>query len=310
MGRKLTTEEFIKRAIVIHKGRYDYSKVDYTNAKTKVVINCENHGEFMQTPEKHLRGNGCAKCSRPIPIDTEDLVNRFIDVHGDKYDYSNVNLQGSFIKDCITCKDHGDFMQYYSQHLNLAGCPKCGILNTQMKIRKSLLKSKFEGIVQPEDHKLIPLTKGKFAKVDNEDFERVRDHFWNYNEGRALGKSGLMHRFIMNCPSDKIVDHINHDALDNRKINLRIGSRQNNNVNTRSRGGSSKYKGVSFATDGSKWISRLKHKDKTYRLGRFTNEEDAGRAYDLKAVEIHGEWAYQTLNFPELLPEYLKQLKK
>ena len=60
---KLTTEEFIAKAKVVHGDRYDYSKVEYVNNKTKVCILCEEHGEFMQSPSMHLRGHGCAKCS-------------------------------------------------------------------------------------------------------------------------------------------------------------------------------------------------------------------------------------------------------
>ena len=60
---KLTTEKFIARAKGVHGDRYDYSKVQYVNNKTKVCILCKKHGEFMQSPSMHLRGHGCAKCS-------------------------------------------------------------------------------------------------------------------------------------------------------------------------------------------------------------------------------------------------------
>ena len=62
MPKKLTREEFIRRANEIHKGRYDYSKVEYVNSYTKVCIICPEHGAFMQTPTIHLGGHGCRKC--------------------------------------------------------------------------------------------------------------------------------------------------------------------------------------------------------------------------------------------------------
>ena len=61
---KLTTEEFIAKAKAVHGDRYDYSKVEYMGIKTKVSIVCKEHGEFLQSPQKHLAGQGCIKCHR------------------------------------------------------------------------------------------------------------------------------------------------------------------------------------------------------------------------------------------------------
>ena len=63
-GRRLTTEEFIKKAKEVHGDKYDYSKVEYKNTSTKVCIICPEHGEFWQTPNEHLQGHGCRKCSK------------------------------------------------------------------------------------------------------------------------------------------------------------------------------------------------------------------------------------------------------
>ena len=60
---KLTTEEFIAKAKAVHGNRYDYSKVEYVNSKTKVCIVCKEHGDFWQSPIKHLHGQKCAKCA-------------------------------------------------------------------------------------------------------------------------------------------------------------------------------------------------------------------------------------------------------
>lgn len=63
-NKKLTTEEFIKRAKEVHGDKYDYSKVEYKNNKTPVTIICPIHGEFQQRPSNHLNGNGCKKCKK------------------------------------------------------------------------------------------------------------------------------------------------------------------------------------------------------------------------------------------------------
>ena len=60
--KKLSRDEFIKRANEVHKSRYDYSKVQYINGTTKVIIICPVHGEFLQTPQSHLNGQGCKQC--------------------------------------------------------------------------------------------------------------------------------------------------------------------------------------------------------------------------------------------------------
>ena len=62
MSKKLTQEEFIKKAKVIHGNKYDYSQVKYINTKTKVLIICPQHGEFLQVSGNHLRGQGCPYC--------------------------------------------------------------------------------------------------------------------------------------------------------------------------------------------------------------------------------------------------------
>ena len=66
---KLTTEEFIKKAQAVHGDRYDYSKVEYVNAQTKVCIICHKHGEFLQRPTNHISGHGCNKCASEINAD-------------------------------------------------------------------------------------------------------------------------------------------------------------------------------------------------------------------------------------------------
>ena len=108
-----------------------------------------------------------------------------------------------------------------------------------------------------------------------------------------------MHRFILGLTDPKIkVDHINHNGLDNRKSNLRFGSHQHNVFNRRPNlHAVSLYKGVRWNTQRNKWMAYITIDGKGIYLGVFDNEEDAARAYDAKATEVFGEYAY--LNFPE-----------
>ena len=124
MATKLTTEEFIAKAREVHGDKYDYSRVNYVNAKTKVEIICPEHGSFWQTPTNHLNGKGCPKCVGRIKT-TEEFIKRAKAVHGDKYDYSRVNYVGATVKVEIICPEHGSFWQTPANHLNGKGCSKC-----------------------------------------------------------------------------------------------------------------------------------------------------------------------------------------
>ena len=103
--------DFIWKAIQVHGFRYNYSKVEYKNNKVKVCIICPEHGEFWQTPDKHLSGQGCPKCANNVKSTTEEFVKKAIQVHRDKYDYSKVEYKGALIKVCIICPEHGEFWQ-------------------------------------------------------------------------------------------------------------------------------------------------------------------------------------------------------
>ena len=129
MPGKLTKEEFIERAIEKHGDKYNYSKVEYKNSSTKVTIICPTHGEFEQTPNKHLFSKGCPSCSKNAKLTTEKFIKRAKEIHGNKYDYSKVDYKGSQTKVTIICPLHGEFEQIPSGHLNGKGCSECGIVS-------------------------------------------------------------------------------------------------------------------------------------------------------------------------------------
>ena len=131
---------FIEKARQIHNDKYDYSKVNYVNSRTKVCIICPTHGEFWQTPHNHLKGYGCAECGKEkshLPkITTEDFISKSKERHGNKYDYSKAYYKTWDAKVCIICPEHGEFWQIPSNHINGSGCPKCA----NEKRKNALLK--------------------------------------------------------------------------------------------------------------------------------------------------------------------------
>jgi len=123
---KPTTNEWIEKAKKIHSDKYDYSKVKYINNNTKIIIICKEHGEYEQTPDSHIRKAGCQKCSGNYIPTTNEWIEKEKQIHTDKYDYSKVKYINSNTKIIIICKKHDEFNVTSTNHIdNKSGCPKC-----------------------------------------------------------------------------------------------------------------------------------------------------------------------------------------
>jgi hypothetical protein len=144
-----------------------------------------------------------------------------------------------------------------------------------------------------ESHTVIPLSKGAVALVDEADSHLVSHMAWHLGStGYALHSVSAvqkvaMHTLIMGSTG---VDHINRNKLDNRRNNLRIATRTQNEANKPGRAGSSKFKGV-HAKSG-KWAAQIGHGGKKIHIGLFPTEITAAYAYNKKASELFGEFAY------------------
>jgi very-short-patch-repair endonuclease len=126
-GIRLTHQEFIKRSQNIHQIKYDYSKVNYINYNTKIILICPIHGEFLILPWKHLKGSGCTKCAKKYRKNQFDFLKECKCVHGDLYDYSKSIYKNEKTKVIIICKIHGDFLQAPEKHIKRKHhCPDCG----------------------------------------------------------------------------------------------------------------------------------------------------------------------------------------
>ena len=142
--RRLTTEEFVKKAIEIHKEKYIYDKVVYTSFKNKVKIFCKKCNlYFEQIAGSHLNGSGCKKCGDKKTFTTEKFVERSKRVHGDKYGYKEVDYTG--IRDkvkifCHSCEEY--YQQKPLYHLQGRGCYKCVRRQQRLTIEEFIKKAK------------------------------------------------------------------------------------------------------------------------------------------------------------------------
>lgn len=163
----------------------------------------------------------------------------------------------------------------------------------------------------------IVLTNGMVAMIDDEDFHAIKTV--EFRDGKVWTgtisgvrwsaltnkrsiyataswpgrKPILLHRAVMNATAGHVVDHINHDGLDNRRCNLRLVTQTQNMANARHCDTSvSRFKGVWYWKQKNKYIARIKSNGKTIYLGLFDSDTDAAIAYNKKAIELRGEFAW------------------
>lgn len=143
MPAQKSQEQFVADAKNKHDNKYDYSKFIYENSKTKGIIGCSIHGDFIQAANNHLNGQGCPKCgiincANSNRLGQEDFLLKAKQRHGFEYDYSKFIYIDAASKGIIGCKKHGDFLQGASNHLQGQGCPKCAIENGANNQRKNI----------------------------------------------------------------------------------------------------------------------------------------------------------------------------
>jgi len=174
-------------------------------------------------------------------------------------------------------------------------------------------------------YRRIALTEGEWTIVEPADYYRYKHIKW-FTKGNGKSfyaftsiKTGpyqteirSLHRMMMEPPEGLVVDHRNNDGLDNRRENLRVVTRSQNQQNRRKRktGTTSKYLGVHLRKQNKRkrWLAKIKFEKKIWYLGAYENEEEAARAYDLAAKKYYGEFA--RVNFEGLTAESAENAEK
>jgi hypothetical protein len=192
--------KFLRKAKEIHGDRYDYSKLNYINSVTKVIIICQHHGEFKQRPGDHINKKcGCAKCGKiqmgiKQSIGPDEFIRRANEKHGEgKFDYSLVKdtWVNTHRNVKIICHKHGKFEQSPSNHLSTNGCNKCGIEKTAEKTRNNI-EYKIEKWKKNSDFEYLDFSKCIYINCDKKlDIFCLKDNHGLFKQSARLLDKGF-----------------------------------------------------------------------------------------------------------------------
>lgn len=202
--KKSTTEKFIEKAILKNGDSNTYENVVYIDSVTPVNITCKIHGPYMKVPAKHLQGQGCQVCSKEstkkkITFTQEEVIERFVDVHGNKYGYEDVRYINMLTKVNIMCCDHGVFEQIPADHLRGHGCLKC-TSSVSKEENNFFDELALEGVVRSSTKWIYPMQLDGYLKAHNLGIEYCGLYFhtsefvgkdYHLNKKKACDEKGI-----------------------------------------------------------------------------------------------------------------------
>ena len=283
----MNTIEFIKRSREVHGDRYDYSKVDYVNPKTKVCIICPEHGEFWQKPYNHLNGQGCSKCRYELlSSNYRKEQSKFIDecekIHHNRYDYSKVEYKNWKTKVCIICPKHGEFWQMPMAHRHGQGCPKCANEDKVGKFRLGNEKfieksreihgdkydySKVEYVVTSHPVTIVCPIHGEFLQTPENHIQGKGCPMCANNLSKAENN---IYDFLCQYIDKEDIVRRDRSILDNLELDIYIPKLK-----------------IAIEYNGLRWHSEEFNKDKNYHLNKLIKCNEKG----IKLIQIfEDEW--------------------
>lgn len=296
-NKRWDRDKFIQESIKFHGKKYDYSRVKYINARERVEILCPEHGIFKQLPTAHIQGQGCPKCVGKNLLNNE-IIDRFIKIHGNNYDYSKVNYKGSDKKVYIICPIHGGFYQTPSKHLMGQGCKECAKIEKGLKLR--LTDEEFKN-------------KARGVHGDKYDYSKVKYHtshdkvkiicsehgeFWqkpnDHLQGHGCPLCGNMYSigemdiydFIVRKLGQENVILRDRNILDGKEIDIFVPC-----------------KNIGFEYNGLYWHSEAKGKNKWYHCNKTEECEN-------KNINLYHIFEDEYINKKTILFEKIRHLLK
>lgn len=156
-----TKEQFIEKAKKTHGNRYEYSLVKYVNEITPVEIICQEHGIFKQRPSNHINGANCNKCIfKYDKLNKDEFIFEAKKVHGDKYNYENINFVDMKTRVNILCEKHGEFLQFPKRHLKGVDCKRC---KTRLLDQDTIIERFKEVHGETYDYSLVNYKGGRYG---------------------------------------------------------------------------------------------------------------------------------------------------
>ena len=294
---KTKNEIFIEKAKKVHDDKYDYSKVEYVNAKTKVCIICPKHGEFWQTPNTHLSGKGCIHCgnassAKKRKTNIEEFIKKSNIVHNNKYIYTAINYINNKTNICIICPEHGEFWQRPDHHLMGCGCPECKIARI-----KNILTSNNEEFIEKANkiHKnKYDYSKSNYVNNRTKICIVCPEHgeFWQSPDKHLMMEGCPKCSHKISKPEDEIIKIIqevnpqqrNRGLIEKREIDIYIPSLK-----------------LGIEYNGLRWHSEKFGKYYEYHLDKLNKCNEQG----IKLIQIfEDEW----INRREICESKLKQI--
>lgn len=209
-------DRFIEKCKKRHNNFYDYSKVKYKGISKKIEVLCPKHGSFKILAERHLKGVSCPRCSGRV-ITTEDIIEKFLQVHKGRYGYSEAVYSKMRERVRIMCYTHGIFEQTPEIHLKGSGCPEC------VGKKKNLTLNSFKEIANFVHENKYDYSKTKISgcrKYSNSK-KRTKDEYLSEVNVTHKGKydyskvvyNGLQNGIIIICPE-------HGEFIQNAKVHL------------------------------------------------------------------------------------------
>jgi len=206
---------------------------------------------------------------------------------------------GMWLCEC-SCPEHNQVV-VYGYNLKNGHTKSCGCLQKENMVIIGSIKKPWKPIEIDDYTYGIPLTQGKIAFIDKEDYDKIKDCAWwadydkvlgdSYAKGWINGKNIRMHRLILNVPNEIPVDHIDHNTLNNRKTNLRVCTQSQNCMNKKLQSNNTTgYKGVYLNKKTKKYRASIRINRKLKHLGYFNTAAEAYKAYKTVAKNLHGEF--------------------
>lgn len=279
-GRRRTNDEIISMFTELHGDKYDYSRVEFSKMHNKVCMVCHKkdkhgveHGEFWQTPAKHLTGQGCPKCGNERrndhkKIDVDNFIKRANKVHKSFYDYSEITCLNSLHdKVNIRCPKHGVFTQLAYDHLAGHGCVKCAVDESRVTTEEFIERS--TKIHNGKYDYSMTVCNGTTDEVEigcpsHGVFTQVAG---THLKGRGCPKCGKiisvneneLYDFVCNLVGSENVERNDRSVLDGREIDIYIPSMK-----------------IGIEYNGVIWHSEKFGKGREYHLDKLNGCRDKG----------------------------------